>query len=305
MILNPNAENITRAASELRNGNLVIIPTETVYGLAALALDPAAVAKIFEAKGRPATNPLIVHIAEASQAADLAEVNHAAFAILSSRFWPGPLTMVLPKKDNVPDVTTGGLDTVAVRVPNHPVALALLTEVGAPLAAPSANRYTALSPSKVQHLDAQLLEIVALVIDGGPCRIGIESTVVDLSGEGVKVLRPGMISAAEIAVALGEKVDSHADSPLSPGHSQKHYAPRTKVSITTDLGSKPGLSFGEPQNETQIQMPSDPAAYAQELYDSLATMDQFALPEFFIVAPPETAEWHAIWDRLRKAVSSD
>ncbi len=297
----PTVENIAMAAELLRHNRLVIIPTETVYGLAGLALSEDAVGRIFKAKGRPATNPLIVHVAEPSQVERVALVNHPDFDLLAAHFWPGPLTMVLPKLENVPSITTGGLETVAVRVPSHPVALALLREIGEPLAAPSANLFTGLSPTRPEHLSSEMMFAASMILDGGPCDVGIESTVIDLTQPEVKILRPGIVSTQQLSDLLGKQVGNVVDSPVSPGHHRKHYSPQTPIQIVDKIGVQPGLTFQRPANEAQVEMPADPAGYARELYAALASIDRLGFEEFYVQAPPRTQEWAAIWDRLNKA----
>ena len=207
---NPDRATLRVAAVALRHGGLVAFPTETVYGLGAHALDEAAVARIYAAKGRPSYNPLIVHVTDAEAAKALVADWPTNAALLARAFWPGPLTLVLPKRGIVPDAITAGLPSVAVRVPAHPVALALLREARIPIAAPSANRCTELSPTTAAHVVESLGDVVDLIVDGGPTTVGIESTVVDLSGPAPRVLRPGMISAAQIAEVVGRVDDASA-----------------------------------------------------------------------------------------------
>ncbi|WP_373061645.1 L-threonylcarbamoyladenylate synthase [Gemmatimonas sp.] len=245
---NPDPVIVEHAAALIRRGGLVAFPTETVYGLGANALDPIAVAAIYGAKGRPAWNPVIAHVADAAAARALTREWPAAADWLAAAFWPGPLTMVLLKAPQVPDAATAGLDAVAVRVPSHPVALALLRAAGVPIAAPSANRFTQVSPTTAQHVQASLGDRVGLILDGGPSTVGIESTVVDLTGPDAVILRPGMISAADLERALrgtgvavrsviatvshNVSAASDADRTLaqrSPGMSDRHYAPRADV----------------------------------------------------------------------------
>jgi L-threonylcarbamoyladenylate synthase len=218
-----------RAAELLRAGRLVAIPTETVYGLAANALDEAAVQRIFAAKGRPRSSPLIVHIADLAMARELAREWPPQAEKLAERFWPGPLTIIVPKSDKVPDIVTAGLPGVALRMPAHPVALAVIRAAGIPLAAPSANRFTQLSPTTAQHVREALGDAVDLIVDGGPCSVGIESTVISMTGPVPRILRPGMISRTQIEEVIGP-VESGAGEE-SPGQHPKHYSPRTRVVI--------------------------------------------------------------------------
>ena len=253
----PDPAVIAAAAARLRAGELVAFPTETVYGLGANALDAAAVARIYAAKGRPAWNPVIAHVANADAARTLSRAWPATAACLAAAFWPGPLTLVVPKADVVPDVATAGLDAVAVRVPDHPVALALLAAAGVPVAAPSANRFTQVSPTTAAHVVRSLGDRVPLVLDGGACAVGIESTVVDCTGDDVVILRPGMLGRETLEAALAplgvtvrhavrtvahdrpdvgvpdvdvaETGVPEADLPRSPGMADRHYAPRADV----------------------------------------------------------------------------
>jgi L-threonylcarbamoyladenylate synthase len=242
-VLSPTPSNIEAAAASIRSGGLVSFPTETVYGLGANALDPEAVARIYAAKGRPAWNPVIVHVAGVADARVLAQRWPETAERLAAAFWPGPLTLVVPKGAQVPDIVTAGGHTVAVRMPAHPVALALIRAAGVPLAAPSANRFTQVSPTTAQHVIASLGDRVPLVLDGGPCAVGIESTVVDCTGEAVVILRPGMIGRESLEMALegagvpvrhSERQALAHDRPEqpaapAPGMSERHYAPRAEV----------------------------------------------------------------------------
>lgn len=237
-------ETLAGAARRLREGGLVAFPTETVYGLGAHALDPDAVARIYAAKGRPAWNPVIVHVPDLEHARPLSRAWPAAAEALASAFWPGPLTVVVPKAAHVPDVTTAGRDAVGIRVPAHPVALALLREAAIPVAAPSANRFTQVSPTTADDVARSLGDRVACILDGGPCDVGIESTVVDCTGPEVRVLRPGMISLEAISrvlaplgipvrhaapVAIAHDVTPPTEAPLGPGLVDRHYAPNAEV----------------------------------------------------------------------------
>ena len=241
----PDPGVIGLAATMLRHGKLVAFPTETVYGLGANALDPDAVAAIYAAKGRPAWNPVIAHVPDVAAARALARTWPASAARLAAAFWPGPLTLVVPKAAQVPDVATAGLDAVALRVPDHPVALALLRAAGIPVAAPSANRFTQISPTTARHVQASLGDRIDCILDGGPCAVGIESTVVDCTGSDVVILRPGMITADDlaralhgtgIAVRIAARTVSHGAGPeaggpalRSPGMADRHYAPQGDV----------------------------------------------------------------------------
>jgi len=230
---------ISRAAELLRRGECVAFPTETVYGLGAVATDAKAAARIFSIKGRPRFDPLIVHLASA------ADLSTAAVAVsdrarqLAAALWPGPLTMVLPKRDAIPDIVTAGLPTVALRVPDHELARALIEATGSPLAAPSANPFGYISPTTAQHVRDQLADRVAMVVDGGPCRVGIESTIVDLSGDRPALLRPGRVTRETLEEILQEPVQLGAagDRPTAPGQLPRHYAPSTRLILTESVNS--------------------------------------------------------------------
>lgn len=304
---------IARAASLLRAGGLVAFPTETVYGLGADARNAGAVRRIFAAKGRPASNPLIVHVAEAGLVSTVADAFPEPARRLAERFWPGPLTLVLTKRGDVPDEVTAGGPTVAVRVPAHPVARQLLIEAGIPLAAPSANRSTQLSPTRAEHVLASLGDAVDLILDGGACPGGIESTVVDVTTSPPRLLRPGLVSLTELeaivgAVALGP--NDHAVS-RSPGLMERHYAPRTPLILgDADVArelvasgrrvawvTRPGRA--DVSGATRHELPGDEAGYAAELYAALHELDAIGLDAIVVDPPPET--WHAIRDRLQRA----
>ena len=324
----PDPHAIARAAG-FSAGRLVAFPTETVYGLGANALDPVAVRGIFRAKGRPSSNPLIVHLPDPSLLAIVAAQWPATAARLADRFWPGPLTIVVPKRPEVPDEVTAGGPTVAVRCPKHPIAQALLRAVGIPLAAPSANRSTELSPTRAEHVLKSLGGRIDMILDGGPCPGGIESTVVDVTGEAVRVLRPGLVTAAMLEEVVGgvevasrghERPESVA---RSPGRIGKHYSPRTPLRLVhgNDLledsieseqaGLRVGsISFFREDAESSeaigsrgrhVSLPADPAHAAPLLYDTLFRLDQSGLGLILVEMPPDTPEWAAIRDRLTRA----
>ncbi|MGL4550066.1 MAG: L-threonylcarbamoyladenylate synthase [Gemmataceae bacterium] len=302
---------LATAAALLRAGRLVAFPTETVYGLGADALDEAAVRRIFEAKGRPSHNPLIVHVAGPDQAAQVAHWSDAA-ALLARRFWPGPLTLVLPRRGPVPDAVTGGGPTVAVRQPDHPLALALLAAAGVPLAAPSANRSGRLSPTTADHVLADLDGRIDAVLDGGPTSAGIESTVLDLSGPTPRLLRPGPILPAALEALVGpvgRGVPPAVGALPSPGMLERHYAPRTPLTLAADdgaalLGEGGGLltHLGTaPPGVTVERLPADAAGYAAGLYAALHRLDRLGLTRIVVAAPPDGEAWLAVRDRLRRA----
>ncbi|MBV9788146.1 MAG: threonylcarbamoyl-AMP synthase, partial [Chloroflexi bacterium] len=232
MIISPNE--IERAVAALRDGQLVAFPTETVYGLGADASNADAVRRIFAAKGRPADHPLIVHLPDVAALTDWARDIPPAAWQLAARFWPGPLTMILPKAPHVPDVVTGGQQSIGLRIPDHPVAGALLRAFNGGVAAPSANRFGRISPTLAEHVQSELGDAVALIIDGGPCRVGVESSIVDLTGEQPALLRPGHISASQLAEVLGSPViQPQRSTTRAPGTLDSHYAPLTSTQIVS------------------------------------------------------------------------
>jgi L-threonylcarbamoyladenylate synthase len=312
----PDPALIARAAALIGQGHLVAFPTETVYGLGANALHPAAVEKIYEAKGRPAHNPLIVHVADATAAQRLVTAWPEAAERLASRWWPGPLTLVLPKSRDVPAEVTAGLGTVAIRVPAHPVALALLRAAGVPVAAPSANRSGQVSPTTAAHVVESLGERVQMVLDGGPTSVGIESTVLDLSDRAPILLRPGMVSREELEAVVGPIATAApaaaAAAPRpAPGMLDRHYAPDAPVILFTDAGEVAAecgpaaaalvRTVGLPDVSVQERLPADPAGYARELYGALRRLDARGPEVILVERPPMTPEWAAIRDRLERA----
>lgn len=308
------------AVLRLRAGRLVAFPTETVYGLGADARNGDAVARIFTAKGRPATNPLIAHVHGISGARALTTDWTAPAEALARSFWPGPLTLVVKKRDDISALVTAGGATVGVRVPGHPVALELLARAGGmfAVAAPSANRSEEVSPTTAQHVADSLGPFCddLLILDGGPCEIGLESTVVDVSSSPGRLLRPGMITAEQLGAALGEPVSIGAavgDEPArSPGQMTRHYAPHTPVEIVPrnggEIAEAPEAGMirytpGESARKHVIFMPQDAAAYAARLYAVLRELDTAGVPRIVIEEPPHEAGWEAIHDRLRRAAA--
>jgi L-threonylcarbamoyladenylate synthase len=277
---------IRKAAEIIRAGGLVAFPTETVYGLGANALNETAVEKIYRAKGRPSESPLIVHAADTEMARSLVTGWPAAAAELAGRYWPGPLTLVLPKAAHVPDRVTAGLPTVGVRVPAHPVALALIREAGVPIAAPSANRFTELSPTEARHIDASLADFV---LDGGASEIGIESTVISLTGDRPLLLRPGVLAIEDTA-----SIPSISGAHPSPGMHERHYAPRTRLI----LGNAPLTGRG-----FEWTLPGDPTTAARTLYATLHELDRMNLDWIAVTLPPDTPKWAGVRDRLKRAAS--
>ncbi len=299
----------------MRRGELVAFPTETVYGLGADALNERAVARIFEVKGRPSTSPVIVHIGNHQMVERVAASWSEAARILAEQFWPGPLTLVVPKSGVVPDIVTAGLPTVGIRMPAHPVALALLEAAQIPVAAPSANRFTQLSPTNAEHVRRGLGDAVDFLLDGGPCQVGIESTVLSLAGDTPALLRPGGISRKQIEELIGP-VRSAAASPegphASPGMHPRHYSPRTRL-ILVPNGETPSSGRGcylqlrtsaAMAAEKTIVMPSEAAEYAARLYHVLHALDDGTYDWIAVETPPATGEWEAVLDRLRRAAAS-
>ncbi len=301
---------LREAAALIRAGQLVAFPTETVYGLGANALDEVAVERIFAAKRRPATSPLIVHASDAEMARSLVAEWPAAAEALAERFWPGPLTLVLAKRETIPARVTAGLGTVGVRVPAHPVALALIAEAGVPIAAPSANLFTQLSPTTAEHVRQSLGSAVAMVLDGGPCRIGLESTVLSLAAGERVLLRPGMISQAQIEAVIGPVALPSATpggAHPSPGMHAQHYSPRTPLLLASSAGL-PNKGEGvflyrsEPSPRAHsVPMPANPEAYAAALYSTLHEADAQGWDWIAVEPPPNEPAWLAILDRLSRA----
>lgn len=295
---------IREAAQYLAEGGLVVIPTETVYGIAADATQPAAVRRVFEVKGRPNENPLIVHVADVTMLETQVAGVPEWVRPLIDRFMPGPLTVVLPKAPEVPDIVTGGLPTVAVRMPQHPVALSVISALERPLAVPSANRFMHVSPTKAEHIDSLIGEAVAMVLDGGPCSIGVESTVVDATSFPPKVLRPGGVSRGMIQEVLGTPLGEMppGGERRSPGMYSRHYAPRAKLLLVKQIPpGAVGFGFEVEPGPSTVRMPRDPVAYAASLYDVLHRLDQAGVAVILAETPPETPAWEAVHDRLRKA----
>lgn len=311
---------IEKAAGVLRAGGLVAFPTETVYGLGANAEDPAAVARIFQVKGRPPSHPLIVHIGSAEQLGDWVEDVPATARLLAERFWPGPLTLVLRRGRRVPLEATGGLETVAVRVPDHPVALALLSAFGGGVTAPSANRFGSVSPTTADHVRAELGDAVDFVLDGGPCEVGVESTIVDVTGEIPSVLRPGGVTREDLEAVLGYPLAVPATSRVRvPGQHPSHYAPRARVvlvepekvvaeaELAQELGHQVGVflppSFADVPVKAHavVAVPGSMAAYARGLYGFLRELDQRGCDLIIASLPVEEGLGLAIANRLRRA----
>jgi len=315
-------DEINQAVKILRQGGLVAFPTETVYGLGADAKNSEAVRKVFIAKKRPMDHPLIVHIGDMAQLSEWAnEVSPTAIR-LAKAFWPGPLTLILRKAPHVSDLVTGGQDTVGIRIPNHPVVQALLHAFGSGLVGPSANRFGRISPTTAQAVREELDTAVDWVLDGGQCEVGVESTIVDVSGDHPVILRPGMITAKQIeAVLHGPVMMSKKGAPRVSGSLEFHYAPQTRTYLITQdkledfldtltdedlpcaLLARNPPSFRRKQVEI-IQMPVTAQEYAHDLYQTLRELDKKKLKQIIIEAVPDDLEWNAIQDRLKRATLS-
>ena len=294
---------ISRAVELLQGGQLVAIPTETVYGLAADAAQPDAVRRVFEIKGRPADHPLIVHLGQADWAPAWG-ILPPLFERLAARFWPGPLTLVVPKQDGVSSWVTGGQDTVALRVPRHPLTLELLRRLGRGLVAPSANRFGHISPTTAAHVRQEFGDEVA-VLDGGACPVGVESTILDLSGPRPRILRPGHLGPADLLEITGELEEASGPVPRVPGALDRHYAPRTPTFLGMPQQQPSGdwgwLGFdgrGAPQERL---LPRQANEYARQLYAALRELDEAQLDFIAVEPPPRRPEWEAVWDRLQRA----
>lgn len=310
----------------LRAGELVGIPTETVYGLAADASQPAAVAKIFAAKGRPNDHPVIVHIAGVEQLSDWAQNIPDSAYQLANAFWPGPLTLILERQEHVSDSVTGGQNTVGLRAPAHPITHELLTQFGGGLAAPSANQFGHVSPTTAEHVRHEFSESqVNLILDGGACQVGVESTIVSLVGGVAKLLRPGGISRAAIEAVLGGTIEHHSDQASAQqrvsGLLDSHYAPRTplisgnlaqlvnEAKIRLAAGERIALlSYGssliESPSLTIHTMPQDVDDYARQLYATLRSFDQQGFNALLLQTPPSSELWLAVHDRLQRAAKT-
>jgi L-threonylcarbamoyladenylate synthase len=313
---------IETAVQALRDGDLVAFPTETVYGLGANAQNPAAVAKIFEAKGRPKTHPVIVHLDTPRFLHRwVAEVPDVATK-LAEKFWPGPLTMVMKKGPNVHDIVTGGQDTVAIRVPSHPMAQQLLTAFGGGIAAPSANRYGRLSPTRPEHVRDELGDAVKVVLDGGESQIGLESTIVSVEGPQVRLLRPGAVTAGQLRTVVSELLmGPDLESPRVPGSTASHYAPTTPLVIVpageidaqaaalSEGGRRIAvlaqrLPLKSHKYVTWINAGRRPDQFSHDLYANLRTLDKAGCQKILVQDVPQDERWDAIRDRLTRAASS-
>jgi L-threonylcarbamoyladenylate synthase len=320
---------VQRAAELLQRGEVVAVPTETVYGLAANALNPDAVRKIYQAKGRPASNPIIVHVASLPMAQACSSSWPKSANALAAAFWPGPLTLVLPKSSSIPPIVTAGGDTVGLRWPAHPFMQELIRACAFPIAAPSANPANTLSPTSADHVQAMLTGKIPLIVDAGPSNVGIESTVLDLTAHPPRVLRPGMISTSQIAQVLKQDIlgecQTETGTLKSPGLLRKHYAPRAKLVVSIwqndselrTLAEQSGFLFHQisviahehiprniPFGRVSV-IPHDSEAYARALYAELHHCDQSGTKLILVEQVPVSEEWHGIRDRLKRASAAE
>ncbi len=317
MIAQANDDTIARAAALLRAGEVVAFPTETVYGLGADATNATAVARVFEIKARPSFDPLIVHLAAAEDLESVVAAVPPAARVLMQRFWPGPLTLVLPKRAHIPDLVTAGLSSVAVRVPNHAVARALIRAAGCPIAAPSANRFGCVSPTTAAHVAEQLGDAPALILDGGPCRIGVESTVVSLLASVPALLRPGGVTLEELEEAIGAvEVVTAGHERLAPGRTERHYATNTPLTIVASAADIPpdqrsGAALLLARNAPQagfayvesLSPDGDLRTAAANLFAALRRLDACGATRIYAETVPEAGLGRAIMDRLRRAAT--
>jgi L-threonylcarbamoyladenylate synthase len=320
--MSPDEAALRFAADVIRRGGLVAFPTETVYGLGANALDASAVERIFVVKGRPSANPLIVHVSSREMAMSLTSAWLQIADRLIENFWPGPLTLVFPKSSNIPAIVTAGGSTIALRMPSHPVALALIREAGVPLAAPSANRSSQLSPTRAEHVLLGLNGRIDLILESGPTQRGIESTVVDLTTSPPTLLRPGPITVEQLKKVIGDLqvAPSTVEDGVarSPGRMARHYSPRTPVELHRTRAEllksaaryrQSGARFGAVvignALDDAIVLPANASDYAARLYDTLHALDQSNLERILIELPPETPEWLAVRDRLTRSAEPE
>lgn len=312
-----DAADVAKAAEILRGGGTVAFPTETVYGLGANALDENAVKRIFKAKGRPSDNPLIVHIASADSVSELAAEIPEKARILMDKFWSGPLTIILKRKSCVPDVVTAGLDTVGIRMPSEPLARELIRLSGVPVAAPSANISGKPSPTTAAHVIDDMNGRADAILCGGNCGVGVESTVVDMSGEVPTILRPGGITAGQIEAVIGEVRSgrglSESEAPKSPGMKYRHYAPSAKVVIFSDMSEVRGDNIGVMAFDRDagnfggaavFKLGSTPEDAAQRLFRGLRELDKLGVDTIYAPEIPSGDEWRAVKNRLYKAAGA-
>ncbi len=325
----PTEDNVTRAVAWLRAGELIGLPTETVYGLAADASNVDAVRKIFAAKGRPVDHPLIVHVASADAAKAWALRWPESAEKLAAAFWPGPMTLIVKRASHVLDAVTGGQDTIGLRVPSHPVAQAALREFGGGLAAPSANQFGQVSATTAEHVAVEFPDLALFILDGGACDVGVESTIVDVSGDRARILRPGRVRANEIeqvlGVAVGNVTDAASDAPRVSGSMASHYAPRTPTIMLEERRLRTQLrAFRQAQDRgpsrcvithsfdvepsaklRAIRLAGDAQTWEYELYALLRSLDSERYGTLIIEAPPQGPEWDAVNDRVKRATQRD
>lgn len=316
-----NEDSIRQAINILKAGGLVAIPTETVYGLAADAKNPDALKKIFVAKNRPIDHPLIVHIGDMAELTNWARDISEETLQLAKAFWPGPLTLIFKKSSQVSDIITGGQDTIGIRMPNHPLTLSLLQQFNGAVAAPSANKFGRISPTTAKAVKEELGDAVDLILEGGQCDVGVESTILDVSQNHFRILRPGMISAKQIEDVLQRKLsEAQSAAPRVSGSMESHYAPTTKTylisvdkieSFLKDNQEKSialvaiDFQLKSPlQNVHLVTMSNNPKQYAHDLYDTLRELDKKIFSLLIIEAPQETSSWQAINDRLVRAATA-
>jgi L-threonylcarbamoyladenylate synthase len=317
--LRATQKELDEAVAALRNGELVAFPTETVYGLGANARDPIALRRIFEAKGRPVDHPLILHLDHPRFLARWVERVPEQVELLAQRFWPGPLTLVMKRSAEVSDVLTGGQDTVAVRIPSHPMALQLLNAFGGGIAAPSANRYGRLSATRPEHVREEFGALVRVILDGGECSIGLESTILSLVGERPRLLRPGRVGLAELEAAIGPvDVGPAPDAPRVPGSHARHYAPQTAVSLVPSAELEEDVAAMMHEKKKVAVLAQRPPrkvhpgvtwinagrradTYARELYSNLRSLDKAGAERILVEQVPDQPQWAAVRDRLQRA----
>ena len=298
---------IDDAVRVLRAGGVIALPTETVYGLAADAENDAAIVRVFAIKRRPADHPLIVHLADAAELAQWTQMVPPIAHVLAERFWPGPLTMILHRSPRVSDRVTGGQDTVAIRVPAHPLAHAILSEFGGGLVAPSANRFGAVSPTTAAHVRADLGDEVDAILDGGPASIGLESTIVDLTSGDPVILRTGAITAEDIAGLIGHPIGERdaANAVRAPGMLASHYAPRARVELVEEQERRDVAAryVADGARVAILELPGDPARAGRELYARLRALDASGVDIILATLPPAGPRTHAVRDRLSRAAA--
>lgn len=320
--LNMISKNIQNAVLLLKQGELVAMPTETVYGLAADAQNPDALNKIFHAKGRPINHPLIVHIADISQLFEWATDVSPQAIQLAKHFWPGPLTLILKKAPQVSNIITGGQETIGIRIPKHPIARDLLIEFGSGVAAPSANRFGRISPTNAIAVKEELGDRIKMILDGGQCDVGVESTIVDVSGEHPRILRPGIITPQQIEAVLQQHLSSSEKNiPKVSGSLESHYAPETltflmnkeeiqiylnkqEIHVVVVCRETSSLLLEKKSGVTYVVMPKDADKYAHDLYQTLRDLDKQHFKKIIVENVPETGEWWVVRDRLQRAAST-